>query len=245
MATIQNHLIERLPGEDRRRLLGLAEKINLTQSDVLGEAGKPVRHVYFPISGFISLVTSMDGKPVLEVGMVGREGMFGAQVVLGMLTQPLHALVQGTGSAHRIELSAFRKEVERGVALRRVLGRYVYVLMSQLASSAACIRFHPIDARLGRWLLMMQDRAHADSFYVTHEFLSYMLGVRRVGITDAAGAMQRSGLIEYRRGHVTVLDRKGLERAACTCYGADLRAYARVMAMGQLSRHIRQTAPRR
>lgn len=229
MATIQNHLIELLPGEDQRRLLGLAEKVNLTQSDVLGEVGKSIRHVYFPINGFISLVTAMDGKPVLEVGMVGREGMFGAQVVLGVLTQPLHALVQGTGTAHRIELNAFRHEVERSIALRRVLGRYVYVLMSQLASSAACIRFHPIDARLGRWLLMTQDRAHADSFRVTHEFLAYMLGVRRVGITGAAGAMQRSGLIEYRRGHVTVLDRKGLETATCTCYGADRRTYDRVM----------------
>ena len=229
MATLQNHLIELLPAKDRKRLLGLAAQVNLVQSDVLGTAGKQNRHVYFPIGGFISLVTSIGGKPVLEVGMVGREGMFGAQVLLGVPTQPLHALVQGPGSAHRFELGAFRRELERGAALRRVLGRYLYVLMNQLASSAACIRFHPIDARLGRWLLMMQDRAHSDSFGVTHEFMAYMLGVRRVGITDAAGAMQRKGLIEYHRGRVTVLDRKGLEAVSCTCYAADRQAYARLL----------------
>jgi CRP-like cAMP-binding protein len=229
LAIVQNHLIELLPSKDRRHLLSLADQVELAQSAVLGESGKPTRHVYFPVDGFISLVTSIDGKPVLEVGMVGREGMFGAQVVSGVLIQPLHALVQGPGSAQRIEVAAFSRELERSAALRRVLGRYVYVLMTQLASSAACIRFHPVDARLGRWLLMMQDRAHADSFGVTHEFLAYMLGVRRVSITDAAGDMQRNGLIEYRRGRVTVLDRKGLESAGCTCYGADRDAYAHVM----------------
>lgn len=229
LPTPQNHLIELLPGTDRRRLLKLADPVQLTLFDVLGEAGKATRFVYFPVDGFISLVTSVEGKPVLEVGMVGREGMLGVQAVSGVLAQPLHALVQGPGFAQRIELGAFTQEMERGGALRRVLGRYLYVLMSQLASSAACIRFHPIDARLGRRLLMLHDRAHADSFGVTHELLAYMLGVRRVSITDAAGLMQRNGLIEYHRGNVTVLDRKGLEAATCKCYGADRQAYSRVM----------------
>ena len=229
MATPQNHLIELLPAKDRRRLLSLADHVHLTQSEVLGEAGKPTRHVYFPIDGFISLVASIEGKPVLEVGMVGREGMCGMQVISGVLIQPLQALVQGPGSAQRITLGEFSQELERGAALQRVLGRYLYVLMSQLASAAACIRLHAIDARLSRQLLMMQDRAHADSFGVTHDLLACMLGVRRVSITDAAGDMQRNGLIEYRRGRVTVLDRKGLETATCTCYGADRQAYARVM----------------
>jgi CRP-like cAMP-binding protein len=144
-------------------------------------------------------------------------------------TQPLHALVQGAGSAWRITSSAFSQELKQSAALQGTLHRYMHVLMSQLAASAACIRFHPIDARLGRWLLMMHDRAHADSFWVTHEFMAFMLGVRRVGVTLAAGTLQRRGLIEYSRGRVTVLDRKKLAAATCSCYAADRQIYARIM----------------
>jgi len=225
----ENHLIELLPGKDRRRLLGIAEQVDLVQSAVLGGAGEPTRHVYFPVNGFISLVTSIDGKPVLEVGMVGREGMCGAQVALRVLTQPLHALVQGPGTAWRVTVSAFRQELDRCAPLQLVLDRYLYVLMTQLASAAACTRFHQIDARLSRWLLMMQDRAHADTFGVTQEFLSFMLGVRRVGISAAAAALQHGELIEYSRGRVTVRNRKGLEATACSCYTEDKHAYARIM----------------
>lgn len=229
LSTPENHLIELLPGKARRRLLGIAEPVQLVQSVVLGDAGKPTRHVYFPVNGFISLVTSIDGKPVLEVGMVGREGMCGAQVALRVLTQPLHALVQGAGTAWRVPIKAFRQELDRNAPLQLIMDRYLYVLMGQLASAAACARFHQIDSRLSRWLLMMQDRSHADSFGVTQEFLSYMLGVRRVGISAAAGILQRKGLIEYSRGRVTVLNRNGLEAVSCSCYTDDRRAYARVM----------------
>lgn len=229
MPTADNHVIEMLPHKGRQRLLMLSEQVQLAQSEVLGGVGKPTRFVYFPIEGFISLITAIDGKPVLEVGMVGREGMCGAQVALNVITQPLHALVQGTGTALRIPIGAFRKELARNAALRSILGRYVYVLMRQLASSAACVRFHEINPRLARWLLMTQDRAHSDSFAVTHDFLGFMLGVRRVGITTAAGALQRKGLIEYCRGQVTVLNRKGLEASSCSCYAADRQAYAEVM----------------
>jgi CRP-like cAMP-binding protein len=229
LATAENHLIEMLPAKDRQRLLGIAKKVELAQSAVLGEVGKPIRFIYFPVDGFISLVTSIEGKPMLEVGMVGREGLLGAQVALRVLTQPLHALVQGSGTAWRIPIRPFRSELDRCVPLQRLIGRYVYVLMTQLASSAACTRFHKIDARLGRWLLMMQDRAHGDTFGVTHEFLAYMLGVRRVGVTTAAVALQRMGLIEYHRGQVTVLNRKGLVAAACSCYRDDNQIYARIM----------------
>jgi CRP-like cAMP-binding protein len=225
----ENHLIERLPSKARRRLLGIAEQVQLVQSVVLGGSGEPTRHVYFPVDGFISLVTSINGKPVLEVGMVGREGMWGAQVALRVLTQPLHAVVQGPGQAWRVSISAFRQELERCATLQMVLGRYLYVLMAQLASAAACTRFHQIDARLSRWLLMMQDRAHTDTFVVTQQFMGFMLGVRRVGISAAAAALQRRGLIEYSRGHVTVHNRKALEAVACSCYAEDKHAYARVM----------------
>jgi CRP-like cAMP-binding protein len=196
---------------------------------VLCEPGKATRHVYFPVDGFISMVAPIDGKPALEVGMVGREGMLGASLVLGVAMAPLHAVVQGPGAAWRIGTAAFRAELERSPALQRLLKRYLYVLMAQLAGSAACVRFHEIGPRLARWLLMSQDRAHNERFHVTQEFLAYMLGVRRVGVTAAASAMQRSGLIAYRRGEMLVQDRKGLEATACACYGNDRRTYVETL----------------
>jgi CRP-like cAMP-binding protein len=228
-----NQLLESLPRNDRQRILRIAEEVQLRQSEVLGEAGKPMHHVYFPVTAWISLVTSIDGKPALEVGMVGREGMLGAQVLLQVVTQPLHALVQGSGSALKVPVASFRSELNRSTALRKLMGRYVHILMAQLASSAACTRFHQIDARLGRWLLMTQDRAQSESFAVTHVFLSYMLGVRRVGVTIAAGDLQKAGLIDYRRGQVTVVNRKGLEQAACSCYRDGNELYARTMGVGR------------
>jgi len=229
LAPVENYLIELLPRADRRRLLAICEPVQLVLAEVLCEPGKPTRHVYFPIEGFISLVALVDGSPSVEVGMVGREGMLGAQVVLGVTTAPLHALVQGAGAAWRIGTSAFRRELAGSKALQRGLNHYLYVLMAQQAASAACLRFHMTGQRLARWLLMSQDRAHSDSFHVTHEFLAYMLGMRRVGITAAASALQRSGLIEYHRGELTVLDRSGLEAAACSCYAADRKTYTELL----------------
>ena len=171
----------------------------------------------------------MSGEVGLEVGMVGREGMLGSQLSLGVGAAPLHALVQGPGPAWRLETGAFNAELECSAALRREIGRYVYVLMTQLATSAGCARYHEIGPRLARWLLMSQDRAHARTFHMTQEFLGYMLGVRRVGITEAAGALQRAGLIEYQRGRLTVLDRAGLEAEACNCYAADRKSYAELL----------------
>ncbi|MET3384039.1 Crp/Fnr family transcriptional regulator [Variovorax paradoxus] len=226
MTAVENHLIELLPAKDRRRFLAICEPIPLILTDVLCSPGEYTRYAYFPTEGFISLLTLTGGSPELEVGMVGREGMLGAQIVLGVGTTPLRAVVQGAGTAWRVDAGAFRKELERSVALQRVLNRYLYVLMAQLTTSAACLRFHQIGPRLARWLLMSQDRAHCDSFRVTHEFLAYMLGVRRVGITVAANALQHSGLIAYHRGDLKVLDRSGLEAAACGCYAADRKAYA-------------------
>jgi CRP-like cAMP-binding protein len=229
MDTAQNSLLERLPRKDRAALLAAGKQVHLVLGSVLCEPGKATRHVYFPVDAFISLVAPIDGKAALEVGMVGREGMLGAQLALGVATVPLHAVVQGQGAAWRIASAAFRTELARSPALQRLLNRYLYVLMAQLAGSAACLRFHEIGPRLARWLLMSQDRAHAERFHVTHEFLAYMLGVRRVGITAAASAMQRSGLIEYHRGEMLVRDRAGLESAACACYANDRQAYADVL----------------
>jgi CRP-like cAMP-binding protein len=229
MAGVQNHLIDLLPRAGRRAILAICEPVDLVLSDRLGATDAVTRYAYFPVDAIISLVTPIDGKPVLEVGMVGREGMVGAELVLGVLKSPLHSVVQGPGKAWRIPSAAFRRELARNPALRSVLNRYIYVLLAQLGESAACLRFHLIGPRLARWLLMMQDRAHSDNFHVTHEFLAYMLGVRRVGITAAAGLLQDGGLIEYRRGQMMVLSRRGLENAACGCYAADQRTYSRVM----------------
>lgn len=229
MSSVENHLIELLPSADRTRLLKHCEPVELVLSTVLSKPDERTAAAYFPISGFISLIAQLDGKPALEVGMVGREGMLGAQLVLGVLNSPLHALVQGPGSAWRIESVAFRAELARSVPLQRGLQRYLFVLMAQLASAAACLRFHQITPRLARWLLMSHDRSFSDSFAVTQEFLAYMLGVRRVGITAAAGVLRDAGLIRYHRGSVSILNRQGLENAACTCYATDRATYAHLL----------------
>ena len=229
MPTAQNHLIERLPRKDRLSLLKLCEPVELAMAAVLSDGGTPIRYVYFPIEGYISLVTRLDGKPVLEVGMVGREGMIGAQMALGVTMEPLHAVVQGPGSAWRVGKMEFQRELKRNAALQHSLSRYLHVTMTQLAGSAACLRFHRIRPRLARWLLMTQDRAHSDSFRITQEFLAFMLGVRRVGITLAATDLQRQGFVKYHRGDITILNRQGLKEAACSCYDADQRAYAELL----------------
>jgi CRP-like cAMP-binding protein len=210
-------------------MMKLCEPMQLTMADVLSDGSGPIRHVYFPVKGFISLVTLLDGKPVLEVGMVGREGMLGAQMALGVISEPLHAVVQGPGSAWRIGTLAFGRELHHNNALKKSLGLYLHVTMTQLAGSAGCLRFHQIGPRLARWLLMTQDRANSNSFRVTHKFLAFMLGVRRAGVTMAAASLQRQGLIKYHRGDITILKRGGLEKAACSCYANDRKMYAELL----------------
>ena len=225
----ENHLIAALPRADRTRLLALCEPVQLQLAQVLCQAGQVTRFAYFPTESSISIVAQVDAHHDLEVGMAGREGMLGVQLVLGVVRNPLKALVLGAGAAWRVAVPPFRRELLRSAALRSRLQRYLYVLMEQRATSAACLRFHEIGPRLSRWMLMSQDRAHSDHFPMTQEFVATMLGVRRVGVTAAAGALQRMGLIQYHRGALTVLDRHGLEAAACSCYASGLRTYAQIL----------------
>jgi CRP-like cAMP-binding protein len=229
-ALASNRLLTSLPPKDQQRFLADCTPVELVLAEVLTEPGERISHVYFPTESIISLVTPIDGHASLEVGLVGDEGMLGISFILGEDVSLLHTLVQGAGTALRMDAAAFRHQLEQSSALQRVLKRYLYVLMSQLAQTAACTHFHLVEARLARWLLMTQDRAHSDSFHVTHEFLAYMLGVRRVGITRAAGSLQKQNLIRYSRGDITILDRSGLKAASCGCYAADVATYDRVMA---------------
>lgn len=224
-----NQLLARLPRKEFARLLARCEQAELRIGEVLCQPGSPLRHAYFPTTGFVSLLASIEGSPALEVGMVGQEGMLGVHLALGVAATPVRAVVQGPGWAWRIGASALRAELRGSAALRRGLDRYACVVMSQLVRSSACLHFHPIGPRLARWLLMSHDRAHADSFPFTHDFLAHMLGVRRAGITGAAGMLRHKGLIAYSRGRLTVLDRGGLEAAACSCYAANERSYAELL----------------
>jgi len=228
-APAENRLLAALPRKDGKRFLAGCEPVELVFAEVLAEAGERFRHVYFPTDSLISLVAQTDGRASLEVGLIGNEGMLGTPFVLGLDVSPLHAVVQCGGMALRMEAAPFRHELGLSSALYRLLQRYLYVEMCRLAQTAACTRFHVVEARLARWLLMTQDRTHSAQFHVTQEFLAYMLGVRRVGITKAATSLQNQKLISYRRGDITILDRAGLEAASCGCYKADKASYARML----------------
>lgn len=224
-----NLLLAALAPEDRMRLLGDHPPIALTFSETLNDSGDRIRHVYFPVDSFISLITPGAERAQLEIGLVGNEGMLGLPLLLGINVSPLRALVQGAGHAWRIDTAHFVRAIESHPGIRASLNRYLFVFLSQLMQTATCTRFHLVEARLARWLLMSRDRAHSSQFHVTHEFLAYMLGVRRVGVTRAASALQRRRLIRYSRGDVAILDVHGLELAACPCYAIDKKIYSRVL----------------
>lgn len=217
-ATTPNCLLAALPAKEYERLLDGLEPVRLTYGEVLNEPGEQIRYAYFPCDCLVSLLTVVEGRRALEVGLVGREGMVGSRLALGFAASSVRSLVQGTGTALRIESARFLREFHRGPELQRALLRFTDALMLQVTQNAACNRFHVVEARLARWLLMTRERVSSLEFYLTHEFLADMLGVRRVGVTVAASALQRRQLIHYRRGAIKILDLQGLEASACSCY---------------------------
>lgn len=222
---IQNRLLAALPRRDYQRLLRYLEPVSLPLRTVLYEPGDTIRHVYFPLSGVISLLTAVGPNKAAEVAVVGREGVVGESTTLGINVSQVRALVQGEGAAMRIESSRLRREFETNGLWFRELFRFSNALMGQAAQTAACNRFHTVEARLARWLLATRDRVNSRHIDLTQEFLSMMLGVRRVGITGAAKNLQKLKLITYSRGHIQLLDPARLEATACPCYGVVKEIY--------------------
>ena len=226
-AAAANRLLARLPRKDRERFMRGCESVSLVFNETIAEPGDTMRHIHFPTGGFVSLLAVMPGGVPIEVALVGNEGMVGMPLILGTEKSSSRLLVQGVGAALRMSVARFRRELKASPALRATLDRYVHACMGQLAQTAGCNRFHVVEERLARWLLMTGDRAHSATFHITHEFLAMMLGVRRVGVTKAASALQRRKLISYSRGNIRIRDRAGLEAAACGCYKADIAIYER------------------
>ena len=215
---IANRLLAALPKRDFEALERHFEEVPLVFEEILYQPRVLISDVYFPNSGIVSLLAAANGRATLEVGLVGKEGLLGLAIFMGVNTSENRAVVQGAGSAMKMKATAFRKECNNGSALPRILQRYSHSLLTQITQSAVCNQFHSVDARLARWLLMTHDRMGDDEFALTQEFLSNMLGVRREGVSRAAADLQRRKLIQYSRGNVRILDRPGLEATSCGCY---------------------------
>jgi len=222
-----NDLLERLPGKVRAQFIQSSEVTELPFAEVLCEPGQPYKHVYFPLTAFISLMETVTHHPPLEVGLIGNEGMLGVTLILGVKEIPLHAVVQGPGTAYKMPVAKFRLALRDHPALLGLLNRYLFVTMAQLSQTTACTHFHEVEARLARWLLMTHDRAHANHFHLTHQYLADMLGVQRSAVTIAAGMLQQRNIINYTRGEINVLDRPRLEAVSCECYAAANADYAK------------------
>lgn len=221
----ENQLINHFSLEDKRWILQTSTPISLAFGDSLTHTNELVEYVYFPTTCFISSLIEVAGHQPLEMSLIGNEGMLGASLALNNQYSPMSAIVQGEGTALRINASNFIEHMNESEAMKRIVHKYLFVTMQQLSQSAACNRFHEVAQRLARWLLMSQDRTHSKSLHLNHEFLANMLGVRRSAISIAAANLQKQEIISYRRGEITILQTKRLEQASCDCYRASLWSY--------------------
>ena len=226
---VRNTLIGLLPREESRALESLCRPVELQPGEILQEVDAPTRHVYFPTDALVSLFVTLEHRPTVQVAMVGHEGLVGIQLALGARSAPLMAVVQEGGTALRADAEDFCDRFDASLALQAAVHRQAQITLRQLAASAACLHMHQLAPRLARCLLMTQDRMGPRSIHVTQQFLADMLGVRRVGITAAAKEMQRSGLIDYSRGTLTVLDRQGLRAASCSCHKVDRMLFSTLL----------------
>lgn len=228
-ASVRNGLLAALSGEDWARLEPHLDLVPLPFDETIQAMRGPVDAVFFVETGMVSQIVVLDGGEQVEAGLAGPEGLVGLPLVYGDGQGLTDSRVQLGGTALRIAAAAFRAETERSATLRAVMLRYALAFHAQVTVTAACNAHHAIENRLARWLLLAHDRAGADSFVMTHAFLSMMLGVRRPGVTIAAGMLQKAGLVHYARGRITVTDRPGLEAASCACYGAIRQEFARLL----------------
>lgn len=225
-----NRILGALPRNEYEKLLPHLEPVTLHFGQVLYRADEPITHVYFPIHGTVSVLSIFEDGGSVEVGMVGNEGMFGVGVFLGSVASPLESVVQIPGDGIRMKSDVLKSEFKKGGHLHDLLLRYTQAFIIQIAQTAACNRAHPVAGRLARWLLMCQDRAHSLHLELTQEFIAMMLGTRRAGITEAARQLQEAGTISYRRGHIHITDRLGLESMSCECYPLVKKEFARLLA---------------
>ncbi len=225
----QNHLLAALPDETYDRLLPHLELIPMPLGKVLYESGIQMRHVFFPTTSIVSLLYVMEDGASAEIAIVGHEGVVGISLFMGGESTPSRAVVQSAGEAYRLPGQILKTEFERGGPLQHLLLRYTQALLTQMAQTAVCNRHHSLDQQFCRWLLLSIDRLQSNELVMTQELIANMLGVRREGVTEAAGNVQKAGLIKYQRGHITVLDRPGLEARVCECYGVVKKEFDRLL----------------
>jgi CRP-like cAMP-binding protein len=226
---LKNHLLAALSADEYARISPQLERVPLPLGHVLYESGHELRHVYFPTDSIVSLLYVMLDGASAEVAVVGNEGIIGIALFMGGETMPNRAVVQSAGHAYRLPGQLLKQAFQDSIALQHLLLRYTQALLTQLAQTAVCNRHHSLDQQLCRWLLLSRDRLSSDELLMTQELIANMLGVRREGVTEAAGKLQEAGLIRYQRGHITVLDRAGLEARACECYEVVKREYDRLL----------------
>lgn len=225
----QNHLLAALSRDEYQRLAPHLERVELALGDSLVESGKLIRHVYFPTDSIVSLLCVMEDGDSAEIAVVGTEGIVGISLFMGGETTPSRAIVQSADSAYRLKGQRLKDEFDRAGTLQHLLLRYTQALITQMAQTAVCNRHHSLDQQLCRWLLLSLDRLPTNELVMTQELIANMLGVRREGVTESAGKLQRAGLISYHRGHISILDRPGLEARVCECYAVVKKEYDRLL----------------